>query len=120
MSLDFKYKINGSTVEIVQAKNTNIKKVNIPEKVLFMPVTKINDSAFENCSYLQSVRIPDSVEYIGKNAFKGCIVLSELKVPNSVKTIGDGAFDKCASLKQIDLPFYHKIDTNKIKYKTSY
>ena len=36
------------------------------------PVTTIGERAFQNCSQLRSVLIPDSVESIAGNAFDGC------------------------------------------------
>ena len=34
--------------------------------------TQIGDGAFNGCSKLESISIPDSVEIIGKDAFRGC------------------------------------------------
>lgn len=54
--------------------NTNITKVNI------IDATSIGENAFEGCSGITSVSIPQSVESVGANAFKGCTALDYVVV----------------------------------------
>ena len=57
--------------------------------------------AFEGCSGLTKLTLPDSITSIGDCAFYGCSGLTELTLPNSVKSIGDGAFAYCSDLSKI-------------------
>ena len=43
-------------------------------------VTKISDSAFENCTALLSITIPSTVKTIGTGAFRGCSSLVAINV----------------------------------------
>ena len=52
----------------------------------------ISDDAFEDCSSLTSVTIPNSVTSIGEFAFSSCKSLTSVTIPNSVTSIGRGAF----------------------------
>ena len=61
----------------------------------------IGDIAFEGCSALKSVTIPDSVTMIGNYAFYGCDALTSVTIGNSVTTIGDWAFYGCDALKTV-------------------
>ncbi|MBR7183543.1 MAG: leucine-rich repeat domain-containing protein [Alistipes sp.] len=63
-------------------------------------VTKIGDSAFEDCSGLTSVTIPDSVTEIGKRAFSDCSGLTSVTIPNSVTEIGNNPFRVCENLAE--------------------
>ena len=67
-------------------------------------MTRIGDSAFSDCSSLESIVIPNSVEIIGMIAFFGCTSLKSIKIPNSVIEIGRKAFSDCISLESIYLP----------------
>ena len=67
-------------------------------------VTSIGSNAFQNCTTLSSVTIPNSVTSIGGSAFQNCILLTSISIPNSVTTIGGSAFSGCTSLASVTLP----------------
>ncbi len=67
-------------------------------------VTKIGDSAFENCTSLTSITIPDSVTKIRWSAFYNCTSLTSVTIGNSVTKIEDYAFAYCTSLTSITIP----------------
>ena len=72
------------------------KEYHIPEGV-----TKIEDSAFFNCSSLTSVVIPEGVTKIGSRAFSGCSSLTNVVIPEGTTEIGIAAFYDCKSLKSV-------------------
>ena len=59
------------------------------------------DCAFDNCSSVTSITIPDSVTSIGRSAFSDCSSLASITIPNSVTSIGDEAFWWCHRLRDI-------------------
>ena len=68
-------------------------------------VTSIDDNAFFSCHSLNKVVIYDnSVKTIGMGAFQYCSSLADIVLPEGVTTIARSAFDGCSSLSRIDLP----------------
>ena len=87
---------DGKTVYVTSRSDKYSGSVVIPSTVTYSgttySVTSISSSAFEDCSGLTSVTIPNSVTSIGYNAFKDCSKLTSVIIPNSVTSIGSDAF----------------------------
>ena len=107
------------TVEVMYCDYSGIRVISIPSTVVYNDktycVTSIGDNAFQGCSKLSSVDIPESVTSIGNSAFSGCSSLTSITIPeSSVTSIGRNAFYSTAWYnKQPDGVIY----INKILYK---
>lgn len=75
--------------------NTNINEIILPEHLDFIP-----QSAFEGCSNLDYVNIPQNTKSINNNAFKNCSSLKSVLLNNYI-TIQSNAFSGCISLECI-------------------
>ena len=78
---------------------TSLRSLVVPESVI-----SIGESAFCGCSSLRSLVIPNGVTSIGDRAFECCSSLSSLIIPNSVTSIGNSAFRYCLSLSSLIIP----------------
>lgn len=78
---------------------SGLKKIIIPQSV-----TQIASGAFENCTSLQNIALPNDLHRIEDNTFSECTGLTNIKIPDSVTTIGDYAFSGCESLTSITIP----------------
>ena len=67
-------------------------------------MTSIGGYAFQDCSSLTSIAIPDSLNSIGTLTFYYCSSLTSIMIPDSVTEIGYAAFCGCSSLTNISLP----------------
>jgi len=70
-------------------------------------ITKIGRAAFEGCTYLTKINIPNNITYIGDYAFSNCHGLesnANIIIPNTITQLGVGVFTNCAKLKSLSLP----------------
>ena len=120
---NLEYKINNDyTASLVDYKGI-LKNITISKSVTYegytFNVTGI-DGAFNGCTSLTSVTIPDSVTNIGNYAFNGCTSLTSVTIPNSVTSIGDSAFSSCTSLTSVTIPYnVTSIGNSAFEYCTS-
>lgn len=64
----------------------------------------IENNLFMKKSNLSNVKMPLTLEHIGKSAFEGCLLLKEVNFPSTLKVIDSGAFKNCRSLKEVVIP----------------
>lgn len=78
---------------------------NLSSDIVIRQGTKtIASGAFEDCTELEALMIPDSVTYIGASSFGYCSSLKSIVIPDSVTEIEGQAFFGCSSLENITLP----------------
>lgn len=68
------------------------------------PVTTIGKGAFDSCSNLKSIAIPQGVTTIGDTVFSYCSKLNAVTIPDTVTSIGWGVFAMTDSLVNITIP----------------
>lgn len=78
---------------------TSLTTVNIPEGI-----TEIKSNTFYKCSSLISVSLPSTLISIGEHAFSWCTSLKSVELPNGLETIVASAFYCCSNLTTINIP----------------
>ena len=103
---------------------SNMKNIDLGNRVTF-----IDNGAFNSCTHLDSIIVPNSVQYIGRMAFCynysgsikkirlpegidtiryqtffGCTGLEDVNIPSSVVYIDTAAFHECWELTKLTLP----------------
>ena len=73
----------------------------IPAMYNDLPVTAIQNNAFEHCTQLTSVELPENL-YIGDFAFSGCTGLKHITIPKGTTGL-TRAFDACTGLESATL-----------------
>lgn len=70
----------------------------VEQVVIPNSVQTIKDGAFFRCTSLTDVTIGSGVTSIMRDAFSDCTSLEVIKIPSNVKTIGGAAFSGCTNL----------------------
>ena len=76
----------------------DIKQYQIPKEVI-----NIENSAFEGCSGLTNIEIPEGVKNIGDEAFSASSIIS-IEIPKDLTSMGKNVFQYCSNLTNIELP----------------
>jgi hypothetical protein len=98
----FTYEIVENEVTITGfAEGVAIAEIIIPRWIEDLPVTMIDNSAFEGCATLSTVVIPEGVIDIGRSAFRNCEGLTHVTLSSSVSNVYAYAFSGCTNLKSI-------------------
>ena len=87
--------MNCSSLKVIDWSE-NIERIG--EIEVYQESSKVG--AFEGCTSLESITLPDSVQTLGMNTFAGCESLTSIVIPTSVTTMGSGAFADCDSLNE--------------------
>lgn len=81
--------------------NSSLSYIIIPTSVV-----EIGNYAFSGCELLEGINFDsnNNMLKIGDSAFEYCTSLTSLMLPDSVQTIGESAFSNCSNLKQLKFP----------------
>ena len=101
--------IEGNRVEVgAQGINAVSGDITIPgtfvEGGVTYHVTSIGEKAFNGCTNLTSVKMPNNVTSIGAQAFYHCSNLSSIEIPEEVVSVGAYAFTECSNLTSVEIP----------------
>ncbi len=103
------------TAQVVRDPSASDDKTNyagltiarIPASVIYNDkefiVTSIGGMAFEDCTELSIVELPNTITCIEEMAFFGCDKLTSIVIPDSVTSIGKSAFSYC-ELENLHIP----------------
>ena len=83
---------------------TNIR-TGVLDNTLPKSLSIIGNAAFNNCSKLSSISLPDELSFIGSRAFEES-GLTELRIPYELDYIGEGAFMNCTKLTRFTSDSY--------------
>ncbi len=77
-----------------------LKTVSLPDSL-----ERIGTNAFYSCIYLEKIKIPDNVTYMGSQVFAHCKNLKEVTLSKNLKIINSQTFYDCTSLTEINIPY---------------
>jgi hypothetical protein len=66
-------------------------------------LTELPNGAFQSCSSLGSIELPEGLTTIGVSAFAGCNALTAVNLPSTTETIGDYAFSGITEITTVTI-----------------
>lgn len=69
--------------------------LNIPSELLGWPVTGIADFAFDGDSWIENIKLPETITSIGYKSFASLVNLHTLEMPANLQNVDWHAFDVC-------------------------
>lgn len=101
----YTYRLNNDNTATITGYTTEPSgDITIPATLDGYAVTGIGEYAFEECTELTNVALPDSLTNIGYAAFAYCTGLASVHFPDSMNDIRGQAFEGCTSLTSITIP----------------
>ena len=88
---------------VVSGYNGTNSEVIIPSKYMNKPVIGILEEAFLENFTIQTIRLPESITFIGKKAFYECEKLKEITIPSQITEILSQTFYGCESLETVEI-----------------
>ena len=79
------------------------KSITSFDQLQYFGITSIKTQAFEGCSVLRSITLPD-IQSIESRAFSGCVQLGNVTLPESLLSIASHAFRYCYYFTDIFIP----------------
>ena len=67
-------------------------------------LTQIEEYAFQNCTRLKTIALPESIKSLYRGVFDGCKNLASVILPEGIETISPEMFKCCSSLKTVVIP----------------
>ncbi len=97
----FNYTTENNQVTILGVNLSGLTELEVPSYINNLPVTKIGENAFKNCSVITNLNLT-FVTVIEASAFSGCINLTKVSLPK-INSIGANAFNGCSNLVSVDI-----------------
>ncbi len=99
----YTYRVEEGGAILVDVDDAITGTVVLPDTLGGCPIVTIGEEAFDDCAYMTSLTIPDSVVAIGDWAFIECTYLEEIHFGTGLKTVGYYVFSGCETLKNVHI-----------------
>ena len=100
----YEYTLDDADYATLTKYSGTASSLSVPSTIDGYPIVAIGSGAFEDCTGLTSVILPDSITQIGSGAFRNCSRLKRIELPAKLEFLDQEAFAHCTSLSYIKIP----------------
>lgn len=97
------YETDNSGCIVIKGIDSTISKGKIPTTIDGKPVKIIAGTDKGIGANIVDIMLPEGVEKIEENAFRNCVYLESIYIPSTVSVINKKAFNNCQSLRNVTL-----------------
>ena len=94
---------------------TSLESIKLPSTL-----KTIGNNAFQNCTSMKKFELNDGLETIGTEAFINCTGITSITIPDSVTEMGYEMFNGCTALKELTLPYASKLRNEAVDGKINW
>ena len=98
--LDYYYDEDNPSRVAVALGSCDDQDIEVDDTFQGKDVTEIYPAGFQNCSTIETITLPATIDTIGTEAFAGSS-LQSITIPDEVKVISTGAFRNCKNLTEV-------------------
>ncbi len=102
---DYKNDNHGNKYIALTGYDGEISALIIPEEIDGLPVKEVCASAFSGRRDIVEVKLPDTIEILGRYAFYNCTGLKKIQLYDGVEDYYDGVIKQCRNLEEISIVF---------------
>lgn len=89
---------------VITKCDTSVTSVVIPERVEGVEITGIGKHAFDSCTMLSALILPDTIRSIQEYGISNCDGIKVLRLPDSLTVMEGHAIDGCDGIKTLEIP----------------
>ena len=111
---DLTFTVYDDSATLTKCSTSATGAIEIPAEYEGKPVTMIATKAFQRCSQITSITMPDSINTIGEYAFQSATALKEISISNNIRSLPGYCFEGCQNLESFSIPENVTIINNRV------
>ena len=111
---DLTFAVYDDSATLTKCSTSATGAIEIPAEYEGKPVTMIAANAFQRCTQITNITMPDSINTIGEYAFQSMTALTGINISNNIRALPGYCFEGCQKLESLSIPENVTIINNRV------